>query len=59
MICDRIGAAIVVKTRISQLPVYYSQLIYNPECFLKHQDPKVPFSSVDNVSTLTIINVIA
>ena len=50
----RIGASIVVQTRVSQLPVYYSQLIYNPDCFLLHQDSKVPFSSVDNVSTLTI-----
>ena len=53
---DRIGASIVVQTRISQLPVYYSQRFYNPECFLMHRDSKVPFSSVDNVSTLTIIN---
>ena len=45
----RIGASIVVLTKLSQLPVF-SQLWYNPQCFLFHQNLHNPFSDIRNVS---------
>ena len=52
MYYNRIGASIVVLTK-TYSQASSNQLIYNPDCFLLHQDFKVPFTSVDNVSTLS------
>ena len=50
---NRIGASIVVLTKFSRSPVF-DQQVYNPQCFLLHEDLLYPFSDVSNVSMLAI-----
>ena len=51
---NRIGASIVVLSRMFSEAPPYNRPLHNPHCFLLHLDLNDPFSSVNNVSVLTI-----